>query len=66
MDTQHISKKENSEQLNIHNDVYCTFCGKIIDNNELAYTEDAEPAHARCLRSTEQHWNDIGLIKLLI
>lgn len=36
----------------------CTFCEKEVTEIELTYTEDAEPAHIKCLENFNKHWKD--------
>lgn len=46
---------KNEQQCVIH---VCTFCVKKISEAELTYTEDAEPAHIKCLENFNKHLED--------
>ena len=37
--------------------IKCTYCGEKIETKAF-YTEDAEPAHEKCLKAFEKYWED--------
>lgn len=49
---------KHEKQCVIHDVMLCTFCEKEVIESELTYTEDAEPAHIKCLENFNKHWED--------
>ena len=44
--------------LSQHDVILCTYCEKEVIETELTYSEDAEPAHIKCLENFNKHWED--------
>lgn len=53
-----MENTKNEKQCVIHDVMLCTFCEKEVTEVELTYTEDAEPAHIKCLENFNKHWED--------
>jgi hypothetical protein len=53
-----MENNKKQKQCVVYNVMLCTFCKKEVVETELTYTEDAEPAHIKCLDSFNKQWED--------